>query len=162
MINRQTGIAFAALGLLALWPASPAEAKQIFRFQAEWRQDPTVECGPQKLLSLSSFQADVDVVSFTYFNIANTCTGEGFQFVTGSGAVNVSGSLNQLSVTGEIFGNGQPITIDLQLDKVASLPDSTQGEKMVSATAQGTVLLDGQDLTGGLTSTTASITRSKN
>jgi hypothetical protein len=161
MINRRLGIAVAALGLLALWPASHAEAKQVFRFQAEWRQDPTVECGPQKVLSLSSFPADVNVVSFSYFNIANTCTGEGFQFVTGSGTVDISGNLNHLSVTGEIFGNGQPIAIDLDLHKVANLPDNTKGEKMVSATAEGTVILDGQDLTGGQPSTTASITRSK-
>jgi hypothetical protein len=161
MINRHIGIGLAALGLLALGPTPRAEAKQIFRFQAEWRQDPTVECGPQKVLSLASFASDVDVVSFTYFNIANTCTGEGFQFVSGAGTVSTSGNLNHLVVTGDIFSSGGPVSIDLELTKVAKLPDSAQGEKMVSATAEGQILLGGQDLTAGEPSTTASITRSK-
>jgi hypothetical protein len=160
MMNRRMGIAVAALGLLALGSTSRAEAKQVFRFQAEWRQDPTVECGPQKLLSLVSSQADVGVVSFSYFNILNTCTGEGFQFVSGSGTVDISGNLNHLSVSGEISANGQPVTIDLDLNKLGKA-DSSNGDRTVSATAQGEVILNGQDVTGGQPSTTASITRSK-
>jgi hypothetical protein len=162
MIDRKRGIGLVALALLALWPTSHAAAAQTFRFQAEWRQDPTTECGPQKVISLVSFQADPSTVSFTYFNIANTCTGEGFQFVTGVGTVQVSGNLNHLFVEGDISGsNGSPIAIDLTLRKVATLPDTPKGEKAVSATAEGEIVLDGQDITGGQPSTSASITRSK-
>jgi hypothetical protein len=162
MINRRIRIVVAALGLFALWPSVRAEAKQVFRFQAEWRQDPTVDCGPQTVLSLVSSQADVGVVSLSYFNIANTCTGEGFQFVTGTGTVDVSGNQTTLFVNGELTASdGRPITIDLELHKLKNLPDSTKGEKMVSATASGEVILGEQDLTGGQASTSASITRSK-
>ncbi len=162
MINRRTGTVVAAMALLALWPAPRAQAKQVFRFRAEWRQDPTVECGPQKVVSLVSFESDVDVVSFSYFNIANTCTGEGFQQVTGTGTVNVSGNLNHLSVNGDIAtSDGGSAAIDLDLTKVANLPDSNKGEKRVSATARGEIILGGQDVTGGQPSTSASITRSK-
>jgi hypothetical protein len=149
-----------ALGLLAVG-APRAEAKQVFRFQAEWRQDPTQECGPQKVLSISSFAADASTVSLTYFNINNTCTGEGFQFVTGQGTVSISGNLNHLSVDGQISSSSGPIDISLDLTKVANLPDTPQGEKAVSASAEGEVIVTGQDATGGQPSTSASITRSK-
>lgn len=159
-MKRHLGMGVLALGLLAVG-VPRAEAKQVFRFQAEWRQDPTQECGPQKVLSISSFAADASTVSLSYFNIANTCTGEGFQFVTGQGTVSISGNLNHLSVDGQIFSSGGPIDISLDLTKVAKLPDSPKGEKAVSASAEGEVILNGQDTTGGTPSTTASITRSK-
>jgi hypothetical protein len=161
MIKGWSGIGVAALGLLALWPASGAEAKQVFRFQAEWRHDPVVNCGPQTLLSLVSTAADVGVVTFTYFNITNTCTGEGFLSVGGTGTVSITGNQTHLFVEGVIDTSHGPVAIDLDLRKLRNLPDSTPGEKMVSATADGEVILEGQDLTGCEPSTSATITRSR-
>lgn len=162
MIKGWTGIGVAALGLLALWPGSRAEAKQVFRFQAEWRQDPVVDCGPQTVLSLGSTAADVGVVTLSYFHVDNSCTGDGVQFVNGNGTVSITGNQAHLFVEGEIDGGGRPIAIDLELRKIKNLPDTTPGEKLVSASAAGDVILDGQDLTGGQPSTSATITKSKN
>jgi hypothetical protein len=169
MISQTIRIGALALALLGLVPASQSEAKgHVFRFQAEWRKDPVQECGPQVVLSLFSSQADIDVVSISYQNIPDTCTGIGARFVSGTGTVTITGNQAHLSVEGSIAvtsndGSTGVVDLDLTLRKTGNLPDPTPGEKLVSASACGEVILDGQeDLTAGQRSTTAQISKSKN
>jgi len=161
-------IAALVLGLVALGPTGSREAraaKQILRFQAVWSVNPNGDCGqPNSALSLASSQADIDIVFFSYFFISDPCSPTPVViFVQGVGPVSISGNQTRLFVDGTIqTPDGRPVNIDLTLQKTGNLADPGPGEKLVSASATGEVVLDGQDLTGGAPSTTAQISKSKN
>ena len=87
----------------------------------------------------------------------------GLQDVQAFGQVETRGNLARLFVEGTIStSDDRPVDIDLSLRKIANLPDPGPGQKAVSASARGTVILDGVDLTGGQPSTSGEITRSTN
>jgi hypothetical protein len=155
-----------ALALLALWPGTPPEAANphVFRFFAQWSDNADgTDCSrPASQLTLFSTQADVDVAEFSYFFNADPCNPEsGGEFAQGSGLVDVNGNLAHLSVQGSIPSGERVVDVDLTLRKTGNLPDPAPGEKAVRASASGRVILDGNDLTAGRPSTTATITRSK-
>jgi hypothetical protein len=160
-------VAALVLGLTALWPAANLEAgnPHVFRFQAEWLDNADgSDCDrPATSLSLVSSQADVDVVSFVYqFNLEPCDPASPLETVQATGQVEIRGNLARLFVEGDIpTSDAREVTIDLCLRKTGNLPDPAPGEKEVSAKARGQVILDGVDLTGGRSSTSARITRSR-
>jgi hypothetical protein len=161
-MNNRIRLAALVLALIALWPTAPIEAANphVFRFQAIWAVNPDAECGkPYSQLFLNSTQADVDVVEINYIALPDPC-GPGQPIVIGSGLVDIRGNLSKLFVEGTIPSSGGDVAIDLVLRKTGNLPDPGPGEKAVSATARGTVILNGVDLTGGKPSTSAFIRRS--
>jgi hypothetical protein len=163
-MNRRLGWAAIAVGLITGWPAAPLDAASphVFRFQAQWVINPDGICGtPHSTLFLTIPAADVNVVSFTYQFTPDPCT-TNLEIISGGGLVDVRGNLTRLEVDGTIPADGdRQVTIDLTLRKTGNLPDPGPGEKAVSASARGEVILDGTDLTGGQPSTSAQITRSK-
>jgi hypothetical protein len=162
-MKRTLGICAMALGLMGLWPTIQLGAANphVFRFQATWVVNPDGTCGvPHSTLFLGSTAADGDVVDFTYQFTPDPCTTT-LQIVPGVGQVEISGNQAHLRVQGTISTSDErPVQIDLTLRKSRNLPDPGPGEKLWSATARGTVILDGTDLTGGQPSTTAQIRRS--
>jgi hypothetical protein len=157
-----------ALGLVALWPSGRPEAADphVFRFQAQWNVNPDgSDCDtPNSSLALFINASDVDVVQFDYqFNLDPCNPTSPLQRFTGAGQLDISGNQTRLFVEGTLtlFADGRQVDVDLMLRKTGDLPDPGPGEKLVSATARGEVILDGEDLTGGLPSTTAQISRSR-
>jgi hypothetical protein len=155
-----------ALALLSLLPGPSLEAASphVFRFFAQWSDNADgADCTRSAFqLTVFSTQADVDVAEFNFFSNDDPCNPEsGGEFAQGSGLVEVNGNLARLSVQGTIPSGDREVDVDLTLRKTGNLPDPAPGEKAVSASARGTVILDGNDLTRGRASTTATITRSK-
>jgi hypothetical protein len=162
-MNNRIRMAALVVGMMALWPTAPIEAASphVFRFQAQWVVNPNGDCGtPHSVLFLNSTQADVDVVELTYQFTSDPCTVP-LQIVQGTGQVDISGNLSKLFVEGTLSSSSGDVDIDLTLKKTGNLPDPGPGQKAVSATARGEVVLDGEDLTGGQPSTSAQITRSR-
>jgi hypothetical protein len=152
------------IGMLALALcsfAAVAEAKNVYRFKAEWNSNSDgANCDqPAITLALSSLQVDATFVTFDYFFITGFCGRPGdvldFNHFTGTGTVSITGNQNKLHVDGVIpVQNGGQLDVDIEVGKTVA-----RGPVILSGT--GTVF-DGRDLTGGQPSTTASITKSKN
>ena len=162
-----TRIAVFALALFLIERAPFAQAApqqtcngHAFRGSAQWTQDPPApDCGPFHTLLVHTTQADPNVVEVIY-QFGNTCDNS-FSNVFGTGLATVSGNLKSLNMSGTIAtsdGRSFIVNVTLTGDVVT---DRTDRDRTVSATAQGTVLLDGTDITGGVPTTNASITRSK-
>jgi hypothetical protein len=156
-----------AVGLVAVWPiGKPEAASPVFRFEAVRNVNPDgSDCDtPNSSLALFINESDVDVVQFDYgFNLEPCDPSSPFQRVTGFAPLEISGNHRRLFVAGTItLADGREVEVDLKLLKTGCLPAPGPGEKLVSATATGEVILDGEDLTGGEPSTSAEISRSKN
>jgi hypothetical protein len=166
-----TGIA-AAIGL-ALTVATPAINQRaiplttdtctapVLRVQSQWTTDPPdAGCGPFSTLFVQSSQADTDVL-FVVYQAGNTCDNS-FHSVQGSGLVTVSGNIHQVTVTGNIpLSDGTTGSVNLSFTQTPDSEDKNMGNRTVSAVAQGTVILDGSDATGGVPTTNAQISRTK-
>jgi hypothetical protein len=167
MMKKTIGIGALAVALVALWPTTGLEAasKQVFRFQAEWNVNPDgSQCDVRNsALSLSSSQADTNVVFFVYQVNLHPCDPNSpLQIFQGVGPVTITGNQSHLAVQGTIFTSDErPVQINLRLRKTGNLPDPAPGEKLVSACATGQVIFGGTDLTGGVPSTRAQISKSK-
>ncbi len=156
-----------ALGLVAVWPTVHLQAgnPHVFRFEAEWQSNADGgDCdSPASVLSLVSSQADVDVVVFVHQINLDPCNPTSpLQTAQGTGQVEIRGNQAHLFVEGTLaVGDDGEVNIDLKLRKTGNLPDPLPGEKLWSARAEGEVVLDGTNLTGGRPSTRAQISRSK-
>ena len=132
----------------------------VFRAVATWTVNPPEPCGAFSTVQVRSTQADVDVIELTY-QFGNTCDNS-FHIVQATGAGTIDGNLNHLRIVATIATSDErPVDVDLTLKKTKDLSDKGPGEKTVSARATGTVILDGVDLTGGVPTNDATITRSK-
>ena len=166
MMNRTIRIGMLALALCSF--ALPADAKQVFRFTAQWGSNADgANCDlPAISLIVFSFQADASTAFFDYSVVTGFCGRPGdvldFQRFTGPGTVSVTGNQTKLHVTGTFLLSGEAgeAEIDLTLRKTGNLPDSG-GDKVVSAVASGAVLLNGQNINAALPFTSGTITRSK-
>jgi hypothetical protein len=70
--------------------------------------------------------------------------------------------LSHLEVEGDLpgnddMGNELTVAVDLDFDKTANLPDPGPNEKLVQAASKGSVVVAGQDLTGGKRTDNATI-----
>jgi hypothetical protein len=166
---RFTAVAVMAFALVAIGPTTSIEAapsakddckSHVMRGAAQWTKDPADPCGPFSTLVVHSTQADIDVVEILYQS-GNTCLGT-FSFVQGSGLVSVNGNLHRLTFRGTIpLNDGRTAAVDLTLTSTKESDTKDKSDRTVSASARGTVILDGVDLTGGVSTTNATISRSK-
>jgi hypothetical protein len=150
-----SGALVLTLGAVGLAPEARGKPP-VFRGSATWTVDPPSPCGAFSSLLVQSTQADANVIEVVY-QAGNTCDGS-FAIVQATGTGVVTGNINRLRIEALIATSDErPVDIDLTLNRTRDLSD----EKVVSARATGTVLLDGVDLTGGVPATSATITRSK-
>jgi hypothetical protein len=162
-MNKILGSAVIMLITLGSTGASKAKDSKVLRGSAMWTINPPAEpaCGPFSALLVQSTQADVDVVEVIY-QFGNTCGAGSFASVQGSGAGMVSGKVKALTVEADVpMSDGRTISVDLVLTRTKDLRDNGPDEKVVSASAFGTVILDGTDLTRHAPSTDATITETK-
>jgi hypothetical protein len=163
-------IAALTFGLLAIGPTPNSEAASptnearnahVFRGSAQWtRNPPPNACGPFSALLVHSTQADPTVVEVIY-QFGDTCNNT-FGSVSGTGQVTVNGNLQRLRFKGTIPANDErSFSVDITLKRTCEDTDRDGSDRTVSAEAKGTVILGGVDLTGGATTTNASISRSK-
>jgi hypothetical protein len=160
MIKR---IVIGALGFMVVTlVASGLEARsqKELRGSATWTVDPPAPCGPFSSLLVHSTTSDASVVEVIYQS-GNTCDNS-FQILQGSAAGSVTGSLKRLRMEALVpTSDGRTFDVDITLTGTKDLADKSPREKVVSARATGSVLLDGVDLTGGVATDNATITETK-
>jgi hypothetical protein len=147
--------------LLAVF-VGPAHARPpTLKGSATWTVNAPEPCGAFSTLVVHTTEADVDVIEVLY-QFGNSCDGS-FHFLQGSAAGTVSGNLNRLTLEASVpTGDGRTFAVDVTLQKrKGGNPPPPPGEKVVSARASGTVVLDGANLTGGVPTDDAVIRRVK-
>jgi hypothetical protein len=158
-------LGLAAVGSVPNSEAAPPQAKacrgHVFRGSAQWTQDPpSDQCGPFSALLVHSTQADSNVVEVIY-QFGDTCNNT-FGMVFGTGQASVNGDLKRLTMSATVSTSDErSIAVNVTLTGTRGSKEQSGDERTVSASASGTVILDGVNLTGGVTTTNATISRSK-
>jgi hypothetical protein len=161
MIKR---VLVAALGftVVAIGHVSLLEAKngKELRGAATWTVPAPAPCGPFSTLLVHSTQFDASVLEAVY-QFGNSCDGS-FHIVQGSGTGSVTGNLQHLRMHALVpTSDDRTIDVDITLHRTKDLADRSPNEKVVSARASGTVILDRADLTGGAATNDATITETR-
>jgi hypothetical protein len=162
---KHLGIVALALGFVVVGSVPSSEAVQpqknkAMRGSAQWTTDPPSPCGPFSALLVHSTQGDADVVEIIYQS-GDTCQGT-FTSLQGRGLPAVDGNINKLTMNGSVpADDGRVFEVNLTLTRTRDFDNNGPSERVVSASARGTVILDGMDLTGGVPTTNATISKSK-
>jgi hypothetical protein len=165
-----TAITALVFALVAVGPTPGVEAAPVAKGDctshamtgsAQWTRTAPDPCGPFSTLLVHSTQGDIDVVEVIY-QAGDSCPGGTFLSVQGSGLVSVTGNLHRLTIRGAIpVGDGRTVAVDLTLITSKEADAKDKSNRTVDASARGTVILDGMELTGGVPTTDAFISRSK-
>jgi hypothetical protein len=159
MINRKTTLAVAFTLVASLFSARGQADPPTLTGTAIWFFDSAASCGPFAALLVESTRADTDEINVVYES-GNSCDGS-VQDVQASGPGTVNGNINRLRMVGTIpTGDGRTIKVDVSLTRTKG-KGPKDDDKDVTAQATGTVILDGADLTRGIPTDEAFISKSK-
>ena len=162
-MNMHLGIVALALGLTVAVGAGtpPVGAANGGRAsgQAQWTTDPPPDpsCGPFHTLLVQGTEADG--TAQVVYQFGDTCD-DSFHILQGSALATVNGNLNKLTISGAIpvqGDEGRAFLVNVTLHRTGRPGGGGAGGRTVSASASGTVILDGTDVTGGVPTSNATI-----